>query len=324
MSKHLVIIHGRDKKPECEKLLGLIKKALVAGLRRVDEDAANQLDKGELPITLAYYGDINNRLLLARRPKLKSIMHQVNGNWYVEDDYYDEDLQRLMERPLTQFDRKHYDEHMRDHKLIGLQDDIAQAVSPLFSLFELSNRIIRSVLPDLGAYLNSRVVGSEIRERLQEPLAKALHQYDDVMLISHSMGCMVAYDVLWKFSRMSEYKHLWDKRVNVWLTIGNPLGEPFVSKGLYDSDEPFDGKFPRNIKKWINVNAVDDYIAHDTTIADDFSPMMKEGLIEHIKDEPTIYNFWKDHNGRCNPHNLFGYLNHPDVSAHIAKWITSS
>ncbi|MBE0343086.1 hypothetical protein E4V51_21365, partial [Paenibacillus sp. 28ISP30-2] len=44
-TKHLVIIHGRDKKPRCDEMLRLIKKALIAGLRRVNEEAAQKLDR---------------------------------------------------------------------------------------------------------------------------------------------------------------------------------------------------------------------------------------------------------------------------------------
>lgn len=319
-SKHLVIIHGRDKKPVCEEMLKLTIQSLVAGLGRVDETAAKKFNEGAIQLSFIYYGDINNGLLLKRHPELKKIMHEINGNWYVKDDYYDEDMERLIQRLTSSLNAENYRELLQGQEQIALRDDLARTISPFVSLFDMSYRAIRRLLPDLGAYLTSRVVGSEIRERLQKPLANAL-QKDDVMLISHSMGCMVSYDVLWKFSRMSEYKHLWDKKLNIWLTIGNPLGEPSVSKGLYDSDEPEDGKYPTNIKNWININAVDDYIAHDLTMEDDFRPMLHERLVNHIIDEPPIYNFWKDHMGRCNPHNLFGYLNHPDVAKHVAKWM---
>lgn len=324
MTKRLVIIHGRDKKPDRETMLRLIKTSLTAGLQRVNESAANKMLYGDIPITFVYYGDINNALLLneiKKNQKLMKYMKEVDGKWYVKDDYYDLDLQLLIERPTEQLNKKKYLELIQDQKLLSLRDEAAAIVSPFLSLFDMSYDLIRTMLPDLGAYLNSRVVGSEIRERLQKSLSEALYENEDVMLISHSMGCMVSYDVLWKFSRMSEYKHLWDRKLNVWLTIGNPLGEPAVKKGLYDSNEPRDGRYPKNIRKWVNVSAVDDYISHDTTIKDDFHQMVDEKLIKEITDQPLIYNFWKDRFGKCNPHNLFGYLNHPHVASQVANWI---
>lgn len=326
MTKRLVIIHGRDKKPDRETMLRLVKKSLITGLERVNENAAKKVSLEEIPITFVYYGDINNALLLEKikeNPKLMERMKEVNGNWYVQDDYYDHDLQVLIERPTEQLTKKNYHQLIKDQKLLSLVDEAATVVSPFLSLFDMSYDLIRALLPDLGAYLNSRVVGSEIRERLQSSLAKALNKDEDIMLISHSMGCMVSYDVLWKFSRMSEYRHLWGKKINVWLTIGNPLGEPAVKKGLYDSNEPRDGRYPKNIKKWINISAVDDYIAHDTSVEDDFDQMVNEHLVEKITDESLIYNFWKDQFGKCNPHNLFGYLNHPHVANQIANWIVA-
>lgn len=324
-SKHLVIIHGRDKKPVCEVMEGLVRKSLAAGLRRVDEDTASMLEKGAVKLTFVYYGDINNRLLLERqdmKPREDYWIKQ-HGKWYVRPDFYEEDLQRLIARPTAELNKEAYKELVRDQPWITFKDELAGAVSPFLSLFDMSYRAIRKLLPDLGAYLDSRVVGSQIRERLQAPLGKALNDGEDVMLISHSMGCMVAYDVLWKFSRMSEYKQLWQRRVQVWLTIGNPLGEPSVLNGLYDSNEPEDGRYPTNVNKWININAVDDYIAHDQTIADDFRPMISRQLVQELSDGPAIYNLWKDNKGRCNPHNLFGYLNHPDVASQVARWISS-
>lgn len=326
MTKRLVIIHGRDKKPDRETMLRLVKRSLTTGLERVNEHAANKVLHEEIPITFVYYGDINNALLLEKikeNPKLMERMKEVNGKWYVQDDYYDDDLQHLIERPTEQLTKKNYQQLIEGQKLLSLLDEAATVVSPVLSLFDMSYDLIRDLLPDLGAYLNSRVVGSEIRELLQKPLAEALDKDEDIMLISHSMGCMVSYDVLWKFSRMSEYKHLWGKKINVWLTIGNPLGEPAVKKGLYDSNEPRDGRYPKNIRKWINISAVDDYISHDTTIQDDFAQMLNENLVEKITDESLIYNFWRDQFGKCNPHNLFGYLNHPHVANQIAKWIVA-
>ncbi|MCH6186297.1 hypothetical protein MKN04_01270 [Paenibacillus polymyxa] len=50
-TKHRVIIHGRDKKPRCDEMLRLIKKALIAGLRRVNEEAAQKLEQEQILLT---------------------------------------------------------------------------------------------------------------------------------------------------------------------------------------------------------------------------------------------------------------------------------
>lgn len=116
---------------------------------------------------------------------------------------------------------------------------------------------------------------------------------EDVALVSHSMGCMVSYDVLWKFSRMSEYKELWDKKIKLWMTLGNPLGEPAVLRNLYDSNEPQDGKYPKNIIHWININAKDDYVAHDGDVSDDFYFMLREISCKKLKISLEYLHFGK-------------------------------
>ena len=130
------------------------------------------------------------------------------------------------------------------------------------------------------------------------------------------------YDVLWKFSRMSEYIEVREKPVSLWLTLGNPLGEPSVQNELYDADEREDGKFPTNVHRWSNITAHDDIIAHDATIEDDFREMTRREFIEegNIRELPRIYNFWV-RNKRSNPHKFYGYLNHPEFAQALVDWI---
>ena len=149
---------------------------------------------------------------------------------------------------------------------------------------------------------------------------------DDICLVSHSMGCMVAYDVLWKFSRMSEYSDLRadGAKITRWVTLGCPLGEAGVKTNLYDANEfDFAGgtdKHPINfVGDWLNVAAVDDFISHDSTMKNDYSAMLKHGYVDSITDI-GIYNCYT-FKGSSNPHKLYGYLVNPKCAATIADWI---
>ncbi|WP_081667021.1 hypothetical protein [Paenibacillus pinihumi] len=320
-TKHMVIIHGRDKKPTEEEMTRLVRTSLIAGLRRIDEEAAAAVESERIKLTFIYYGDINNAILIKHHCELQNIMQEKNGNWYVYDGFYDRNLERLLNVPTDKMTKEDYELFMSSAGPIKYYDDLARLGSPVLSFFGGGSTAIKALLPDLGAYLLSRVVGSQIRERLQCPLRNIMGRNEDVALISHSMGCMVSYDVLWKFSRMSEYRSLWDKKVNLWMTLGNPLGEPAVLSNLYDADEPKDGRYPTNIVDWVNISAQDDYVAHDGDIADDFRPMLGQKLIRSIEDYPRIYTFWQENCGKRNPHNLFAYLNHPVVARRLVDWI---
>jgi hypothetical protein len=320
MPKHLILIHGRATKPREREKKRLVLESLAGGLRRVDEGAAKALESGRVKFTFVYYGDVCNRLMVEAEPERRKEMEKDGENWFEPGGSYDEDLERLVARPTNRHGAEDYRKLLKEEKDKSAYDNIARAVSPVLSLFGLSERVIKKTLPDLGAYLTSRVVGSEIRERLQAPLRKALLAGDEVALVAHSMGCIVSYDVLWKFSRMSEYRDTWGHKVSLWLTLGNPLGEPAVRENLYDADEPEDGMYPSNAVHWLNIAAKDDFVAHDATAADDFSEMRQRRLVQKIEDMPRIYTFWAGYEG-SNPHKFYGYLNHPKVAARLARWI---
>lgn len=76
----------------------------------------------------------------------------------------------------------------------------------------------------------------------------------------------------------------------------------------------------------MNIAAHDDYVAHDGSIKDDFKEMWRghDPRIagDDVEDVPRIYTFWVG-NGACNPHKLYGYLNHPTVAARLAQWINA-
>lgn len=324
-TKHLILIHGRATKPNKVEKCRLLKKSLLSGLAHVDNFAAKAIEENRVKLSFAYYGDLLNNLLVAANPGLAKNMVRENDSWFERSNSYDADLARLLERPVSKFTAADYEaflETVRDGR--GL-DDLARILSPGANFVGLTEAVIKNALPDLGAYLKSRVVASAIRERLQEPLLEALKAGDDIALVSHSMGCIVSYDVLWKFSRMSEYRSVWDRKVSLWLTLGNPLGEPAVKCELYDSNEPYDGKYPANIGTWLNISAHDDYVAHDGDVADDFNEMLQvrqqgRPLIGRIEDSDRIYNFWAGQDG-SNPHKFYGYLCHHAVAEHLATWI---
>jgi hypothetical protein len=320
MAKHLIIIHGRSTKPPEEEKRRLTMTALLAGLRRVNVEAAEAIEQSTVKVSFVYYGDINNRIIVNADPRQKERMVPIDGNWYKQPGSYDTDLQRLLDRPTDRHTEGDYRQLLREVRDLRFVDDLVRLASPALNLFGLNMKVLRRLFPDMAAYLTSRVIGSEIRQRLQEPLYQAFKADDDVALVAHSMGAYVSYDVLWKFSRMSEYKEIHDKKLSLWITIGSPLGEPGIIENLYDADEPEDGKYPTNILRWTNISAVDDFIAADFTIADDFNEMKRKGLIGDITDTAPIYNFWVDSDG-SNPHKFYGYLNHSVFAEHLNQWV---
>jgi len=320
--KHLIVVHGRSTKPTHKEKLELVTKALVGGLGRVDEGAEKAVADGTIRLSLAYYGDILNDILVEADDHKKDRMTQVDGEYFEVADSYRESMGKLVKRPTAKHTKAEYKQIISKEKDKRFVDDVARFVSPVISLFGMSRRVLNKLLPDMGAYLTKRKYGSAIRQRLQKPLKEALLRGDDVAIVSHSMGCIVAYDVLWKLSQMSEYADFWSKRVSLWMTIGSPLGEPAIKDGLYDAGEAEEDKYPRNVSHWLNIAAHDDFVAHDGDAADDFRRMLRAGVVGGIEDLPRIYTFWVGREG-SNPHKLYGYLNHPVVAGRLAQWIAN-
>ena len=160
--------------------------------------------------------------------------------------------------------------------------------------------------------------GSNVRFPMIAPLKEAMDRGDEILVIAHSLGTMIAYDTLWKFSHMGEYRTDYkDPPIELFITLGSPLGDPTVRRHLRGHGLGIKRRYPANIQRWVNVAAEDDYISHDETVKDDFQELEEAGA--RIEDEP-IYNLAERH-GRSNPHHGPGYLVHPFVAGLVADWL---
>jgi len=92
-----------------------------------------------------------------------------------------------------------------------------------------------------------------------------------------------------------------------------------VQDNLYDANERRGSRFPRQIQSWVNFTAKDDFVAHDSTVDDDFAAMERKKFVGSIVDH-KMRNFWVG-NGCSNPHKLYGYLDNPKVAKSIADWM---
>ena len=297
----------------------MVTEALCHGLKRSDPDALTAFRNGDVRFTFVYYGDILNEVLLACRPDLEEALCERDELHYGQNCEAEGSLDACLSALFAQkqFGKKAW------HRFLETRQQQPDLSRELTALLGLSDPLLQRALPEMAAYLRQRRVGSEIRARLLVPLRDALMVEEDICLIGHGLGCIVAYDVLWKLSQMSEYREVQEKaaRVSLWMTLGNPLGHSGVKHHLYDRDEYGEGRYPRYIlRKWLDIAACDDFIASGEDMASCFRPMLDMGFLDRIKDLPPFYAFWRDENGP-DPHRLYGYLDHPEVADQIVRWI---
>jgi hypothetical protein len=304
----LLFVHGRDFKPAPESFLELSIEALQAGIERDYAEFAE--DFGALDKRLAYYGDITDDFLTSQ------------GLRY--DEMLDVGDRRNALIKLRSFERKKHFGVGRYDRLPGknaIPEFAADVFAPLLGRLGLSKSLINKVGIDLAEYWNKDSDFAErIRERVRSALSLALEYSDQIMLISHGTGCIVTYDVLWQLSHDAAYADRFrDRKIDVWLTLGAPLGDSMVAKRLLGARKRGLQRFPSNVVSWHNLSAEDDFVSHDDTVGDDFRKMLDQRQVSCIRDY-RIYNMTVRY-GKSNPHSSLGYLVHPRTAQIIVEWL---
>ena len=143
-----------------------------------------------------------------------------------------------------------------------------------------------------------------------------MNNNDKVLLIGHSLGSVIAYDALWELSHEEGLAG----KIDLFLTIGSPLGMNYIQRRLKGSAFAGKNKYPNNIQHWVNISSIGDITALDRVFSDDFSMMLELGIVDSIVDHcDGIYNFFRNEEG-LNCHRSYGYLVNPAVGKVIADW----
>ncbi|MGH8495399.1 MAG: hypothetical protein ACREVN_04635 [Gammaproteobacteria bacterium] len=308
MARYLLLVHGHDFKPAADALRASWLEALRWGLLRDAPSALDRFDRIEHE--LAYFGDCTNRLLREAGREFDEHLDVVDrGNSL---------------SALKQLDEAKKFRRARYEKLPGktsLKEFLADAGAPLSRALRLSERVAASLVPDFVAYWrDDQSYRTDVTERIARPLGAALQRRDDIMVLSHCLGSMAAYDVFWRLSRSPDADtEIANAKVNSWVTVGSPLGNETVKDRLNGADQRGAPRYPRNVLNWYNIAAEDDFLAHDKGIADDYRAMLRYRLISRIQDF-RIYNLSVRY-GRSNPHCALGYLIHPRITKIITDWL---
>ena len=170
-------------------------------------------------------------------------------------------------------------------------------------------------LRDLRRYVQDKNgIADKVRQKLKVPLLEAMGAGRPVLLIGHSMGSIISYDTLWQLT----HRHGNPVTIDLWLTMGSPLGQNFMQKRIMGFGQDGRERFPANVRRWKNLAAVGDLTALDLKLANDFGEMLELGLVESIEDD-SVYN-WFRLNGQLNVHSEYGYLVNEKTALTIVEW----
>jgi hypothetical protein len=303
----ILMVHGRGWKPEREVLESLWIDALRAGINRDFEGPTAGVALDMANIRMVHYGDLSNAIRAERGKSYDESLDVADLTNALET------LKAL--NSSKKFRRAGYESL---HGRSSLREFLADIGSPILSTLRLTDKAIGRRIPEAAAYWeNGNDFSSQIKGRLKEEIKAAIGEDSDILVISHCLGTMAAYDAFWELSRGQETES--DSKIDTWITMGSPLGDEFVKRRLAGASESGDRRFPSNIVNWYNIAAEDDFTCHDETVANDFSQMLDHHLISRIRDF-RIYNLAVRY-GRSNPHNALGYLIHPRVSKLVGEWL---
>ena len=306
LGKTLILIHGSGTKPARTALEDLWLEALGHGIatHHPEQVSAYQAAK----IEFVFYGDV-----------IDDIRSSDDQRGDARLDLAD---RRAALKELKALKRKHFITRSRYERLPGqssIPEMLADVGLPLARALGASDAIITRVMPELSAYWRDPTVTDELRKRMDLALEHSIGRGDEVAVVAHGLGSVVAYDSLWRLSRDTTPPWYDGEKLGLLLTLGSPLGDESVKHRLLGSGEKGAARYPGNVVRWLNLVAEDDYIAHDNTVANDFAGMLRHQLISRIEDH-TMLNFTVRY-GRSNPHSSLGYLLHPRTARVVADWL---
>jgi hypothetical protein len=161
--------------------------------------------------------------------------------------------------------------------------------------------ILEHRFDDLWHYHGERAFAAEVRARLSERLAEC--RGHRILLVAHSMGSVIAYDVLRLLERDAP-----DLRVDHLVTVGSPLG---LAKVKMKIESEFGAtRVPNNVKNWTNLADGNDIVTVTGTLADDYAPS-DTGV---VLDDHRVVNDYRRPTGEANHHKSYGYLRTPEFS----------
>jgi hypothetical protein len=311
--KSLILVHGRGFKPVPGDLWPLWQQAISAGLARDFEPEGGSGLLSQAHVDHVYYGDLCN-----------DVLERAGQTEDADLDLADrrQALKRLIALDSAKkFRRLHYE------ALPGktsVKEFLADVGAPLLAGLGLTSLVLRRVMPEMAEYLQRESDFRRIsQQRLLDTLLSALSRGDEVLLLTHCLGSVIAYDVLWRMTHEPAIAaQSGGHRVHTWITLGSPLADEFVKGRLEGAKESAERRHPRTLVNWYNIAAEDDYICHDETMANDYGAMLNHRQISEIRDL-RIYNLTIRY-GRSSPHSAIGYLIHPRTIGLIASWLRES
>ena len=277
----IIGIHGLANKPPAAEKPGYWKRALIEGLKRSCGKTTN-----DLSFDFVYWADL-------RYPA--PIPFSENPEYYYEDPG---------RGPFPAYHTDKWAEIInKATEIVGTEVNFLDVHT---GVTKVGDFVLERELQDLAAYYADAGFRETVRERLTDKLK--LCKGSRILLIGHSMGSIIAYDVLRLLGRNDP-----QCMVDHFVTIGSPLGMPHVKYKISQENDLV--RTPSIVGRWTNFADRRDVVAIEAKLADDYEPN-DQGV--KVTDVPVINAYLSpmDRNppNKPNYHKSYGYLRTPELS----------
>lgn len=289
---HVIIgIHGLSWKPPKDQHKAAWEGAICEGLRR---NFGIEIRTDQLGFELVYWADWIDR---ADKVDDEPYVRVANGGPLprYEQRRFDKTLAKMLDEvgdPVDWVNATPSAEWIRRHT--GLDD--------------VGVQVIQKRLVDLGTYYGNQERRAHLRKLLADALVK--NEGKRIMLLAHSMGSIIAYDVLRDIGR--ERPGL---GVDHLVTLGSPLGMPYVV-GRIRQENP-EVRTPSVVRRWTNLADRKDPVAIDVHLRDEYEPNGRQVAVE----DRLVLNTYRSPADKRNPHKIYGYLITPEFSELVRNFI---
>lgn len=302
-NKTLILgIHGLSNKPSKKLLTSWWVKSLKEGLLKIDGSP------DRFNFRMVYWAD-----LLYKEP-LRQGLSDPDDPLYIDEPYVSEkNLRRAAYRGTLQ-------------KIKNLLQYIKEVV--FLSRLGLNkfrrpfDMIVKIGFRDLDTYYNENLPEDEqmfqesfkirVRKRFKDILIK--NRKKDILIIAHSMGSIIAYDVLMELQGKITIKGF--------IVMGSPMGLPLIRENIMkDHGLPFEGEAfpptPEGLESWHSFCDRDDNIGAFYNLAE-FYQENSQGVKPVGKLVENNYKYWVTDNA----HKSFGYLRCKELAQVVSEFIT--
>ncbi|MFC2061288.1 hypothetical protein ACFLUV_02140 [Elusimicrobiota bacterium] len=299
--KVIIGIHGVRNKPPKKVLAEWWKRSIYEGFGTAG------IPRRNFEFELVYWADYLNT-----KPQDPGIKDKKNPQ-YVREPYVPaesavkSDKPRMIKKKIVEYFESNLCKIFFKREALVNYDSIADF-------------LIRDFCRELDMYYHGnctgRKKGNSVKKELREELIGVIrrHRKKDILFIAHSMGGIIAFDVL--------SREIPDIGIHTFVTLGSPLGLPVIRKRiLMEQGKEYEKEMnihtPESItKQWFNFADWHDRVAVIHDLSDKYienSHQVKP--VDRVVDNNYKYKLGSNH------HKIYGYLRTPELAEAINNFL---